>query len=211
MRDFFKFGYCVKYDDIKDIFIVGSSEDGWNIDSIATFAVVNKKWAQTSADLEAYRWVRYFSSIIIFPLSIKPDAVPYYTCFRHLYLMAFTSGIDYAGSDGIHMIEIKVKGSTYRKPLPNLPGDDYSPLKGDLWKLDINYFGVPHNCIIRTDIEGVALLAGSSDGWNIDSVFTYTFYTNSVFQLFTADVDVYRWLDTDSSPEYKHFQLTLAW
>ena len=213
LKNFFRYNHCVKISDIKYISIAAGSRDGWNVDSVITFGVVNKNvWAQTSADLDIYHWFDYDSPPIEFLLSLKADVIPSYTCIRYLYLMAYTSGVNYAGSDESHVIELKVKGSTYRKTLLNLPGDDYSPLKGDLWKLDLRaFFGVPSNaCVKRADIEGIALLAGSSDEWNIDSVFTYAAYDNQQHQLTSVDLDVYRWLDTDSLPAYKHFQLTLV-
>ena len=209
LRSFFGFHSCVKIGDIESINIIAGSNDGWNIDSIVTFAVYDKSyWEVTSEDFNVNRWVDTdHVSQRVFPLSLtKPTG----RCVQSLYVMAHTSNVPSAGADKIHKIELQEKGLTVAKELPNLPGDDYFPSKGDLWKLNLNTFFGVKGCISRKDITGIALLAGNNDGWNIDSVITYVVFNNNQYQVSSVNLDANRWVDGDSAPSYKRFQLTLV-
>lgn len=58
LKSFFEIDRCIRIGDIQSISIIADSKDGWNIDSIITFAVINQQyWAQISANLNAYRWI----------------------------------------------------------------------------------------------------------------------------------------------------------
>ena len=57
LTDFFGFTGCITINDIDRISILKSSSDGWNIESIATFAVVSEYWELTSADFNVIQRV----------------------------------------------------------------------------------------------------------------------------------------------------------
>ena len=210
LKYFFGFTTCITINDIQQIAILQGSHDGWNIESIVTFAVVNKnEWEMTSADFKVFRWIKGNSNAkhkeFILSLHISTGH-----CIRFLYVVAYTTGEIFGSSDGSHRIELKAKGATKAKVLPNLPGDDFSPSKGDLWTLSIkDYFGF-HGCITKDDIQGIALLSGSNDGWHIDSVVTYVAVHQRIWELSSVDLDANRWVDGDSSHTYKRFNLNLV-
>ena len=57
LTDFFGFTGCITINDIDRISILKSSSDGWNIESIVTFAVVSEYWELTSADFNVIQWI----------------------------------------------------------------------------------------------------------------------------------------------------------
>ena len=104
-----------------------------------------------------------------------------------------------------HKIELQAKEVTKTQTLPDLPGDDYSSSKRDLWKLSIeNYFGFT-GCITKhcQDIQGIALLAGNNDGWHIDSIVNYVAVNEFNWELCSVDLEANRWVDGDSLHTYK--------
>ena len=210
LKNFFGFTTCITINDIQQIAILQGSNDGWNIKSIVTFAVVNKnEWEMTSADFNVFQWIDGDSHAthkeFILSLHISTGH-----CINFLYVVAYTTGIKHAGADSSHRIELRAKGVTKVKVLPNLPGDDFSPSKGDLWTLSIkDYFGL-YGCITKDDIQGIALLSGSNDGWHIDSVVTYVAVNQRMWELSSVDLDANRWIDGDSSHTYKRFNLNLV-
>ena len=114
------------------------------------------------------------------------------------------------GADLRHKIELQAKGITKTQILPDLPGDDYSSSKGDLWKLSIeDYFGFTGS-ITKQDIQGIALLAGNNDGWHIDSIVTYVAVNEFNWELSSVGLEANRWVDGDSLHTYKRFALTLV-
>ena len=64
--------------------------------------------------------------------------------------------------------------------------------------------------INQKSIQGIALLAGSNDGWHIDSVVTYVAVNKYNWELSSVDLDANRWIDGDSSHSYKRFTLNLV-
>ena len=123
--------------------------------------------------------------------------------------MAYTSGISDAGSDYLHRIRLQVKGSTSTETLPDLPADDYSPNRGNLWKLDLeNFFGFT-DCIRKNDIDSISILEGSNDGWNIDSIVTFAVVDQNSWELTSADFNVFQWIDGDSAAHDREFTLSL--
>ena len=168
LKDFFGFTTCITITDIQEISILQGNNDEWNIESIVTFAVVNQsEWEMTSADFNIFEWIA--EAYKEFKLSLRESTGQ---CIHFLYVMAYTSSEQSAdgGPDSVHLIEFRAKGAIKTEVLPDLPGDDYLIHKGDLWKLNIEkYFGLS-GCITKHDIEGIAILSGSKDGWHIDSI-----------------------------------------
>ena len=128
-------------------------------------------------------------------------------CLQSLYLLAFTSGITRGGSEHTHKVEVRAAGQTKLIDLPDLRGDDYLRNKGDLWKLslkdDLGFIG----CVTLRNLDGIAIVADSRDGWNIDSIASYVCAGGHCREA-THDFDVFQWIDTDGEPGHARFQLT---
>ena len=212
LKDFFGFTTCITITDIQEISILQGNNDEWNIESIVTFAVVSQsEWEMTSADFNVFEWIDGDSAEAYkeFTLSLRPSTGQ---CIHFLYVMVYTSSQANAdgGADSVHRIEFQAKGAIRTEVLPNLPGDDYLIHKGDLWKLNIEtYFGLS-GCINKHDIEGIAILAGGNDGWDIDSIVTYVAVNEHNWELSSVDLDADRWVDGDSSDTFKRFDLSLV-
>ena len=122
--------------------------------------------------------------------------------------MAFTSGVPNANSDTRHMVEITVAGVSSVILLPNLPGNDYQSLKGDLWKISFaDDFSFDY-CVRKNDIELIAIAESGNDGWNIETIVTFIESDNN-FELATEDFNVFRWIDGDSESSRRYFELNL--
>ena len=130
-------------------------------------------------------------------------------CYRELYVLAFTSGKNHAGSDDDAYLQITHKnGIVKHVQLYNRKGDDYSKNKGDLWKIKLSAFNFKDTCISRHDIKKLSLLHGGNDGWNIDSIVTFL-KVRSNYYLLSRDFNIFRWLDGNRSIRSRHFDLTL--
>ena len=100
-------------------------------------------------------------------------------------------------------------GQTKLIGLPNLPGNDFSMNKGDLWKLSFeNDLGFT-DCMTLGDLDAITIVADSTDGWNIDSIASYVCAAENC-QEATHDFDVFQWIDTNREPEDERFSLTNA-
>jgi hypothetical protein len=124
--------------------------------------------------------------------------------------MAFTSGIDNAGSDTSHIIEVQADAQVRSLVLHDRPGDDMQENKGDLWKIDFSDFQFTDGCITIGEISGASIVENGNDGWNIDSIATLVKDNRGGVELLTQDLDVFRWIDGDDLPQYRRFDLTLA-
>ena len=128
-------------------------------------------------------------------------------CIKSLYVMAFTSDLEHSGSDSPQGIEIRAGGDTYKTQLPNLPGDDYQPNKGDLWKLSFEKNFYIDKCVTSDMIGYIAITGSSKDGWNIDSIVTFFVYDEQYSKLATVNLDVLHWVDEDGADSHKQFEL----
>ena len=130
-------------------------------------------------------------------------------CIKHLYVLAHTSNVLYAGTNGDHKIALQAKGQLKTIILPR-PSGGLVQNKGDLWKLSLETdFGF-YDCVTVKQIENIALIENHSDGWNIDSIVTFLVVNPYYWALSSADFDVNRWVDKDGDPLYKQFILTLC-
>ncbi len=123
-----------------------------------------------------------------------------------LYILAFTSDLDHAGSDKSHEVAMSVNGIVGSTILPNLPGDDYLKNKGDLWKLGISSHFHFKGCVKKGAIDWIDVVEHSNDGWNIDSIVTFL-RDGSSYEVATIDFNVYRWIDGNGAQSHKRFRL----
>ena len=87
LTDFFGFTGCITINDIDRISILKSSSDGWNIESIVTFAVVSEYWELTSANFNVFQWIDRNSEDEHreFTLSLLTSTGKY-ICFQYNYI-----------------------------------------------------------------------------------------------------------------------------
>ena len=88
---------------------VAASDDGWNIASIFTYAVVNIEcWHLVSADYDVDQWVDGdgLDGHEEFALSLRTIAG---SCIKYLFINTYTSDVDDAQTkaDVSHKIELK--------------------------------------------------------------------------------------------------------
>ena len=126
-------------------------------------------------------------------------------CITDIYVFIHTSRQAGTGGGVDNSYDIKFhtsSGATYKSSLFDLPGDQASIGKGDLWKLDLNtHFGVPSGrCIRKSDIRSVAIEEDGNDGWLIDSVVTVIKKQRDDEETLTIDLDVEQWIDGDGNP-----------
>ena len=126
-------------------------------------------------------------------------------CITHIYVSAHTSrqGGTGGGTNSEHDIEFNTGPTTsYKSALIDLPGDQATIGKGDLWKLSLTaHFGVPvGTCIRKLDITRVAIEENSNDGWLIDSIITVVKKHRDDAEVLTIDLDKEKWIDGDGNP-----------
>ena len=210
IKVFFGFDSCITLDDIECISIVADSTDGWNIGSIVTFAVTDNCQEQISGDYSVNEWIDIddkFTDRLEYRLSLMTTAgLAACSCFRFLRILAYTSSIEHSQTVGDHKIELTVDGLTKTATLTKFPGQS----RGNLWSRSLaDDFGFP-GCIRKKDIQGIALLSGNNNGWNIDSIVTYVANNDYNWELSSVDLDVNRWIDSDSEEYRKRFDLNLV-
>ena len=129
-------------------------------------------------------------------------------CINYLYVMAYTSDLREAGSHDSPIISLQVNGSANTGRLPDLPGDDYYPNRGDIWKLHLtDYFGFT-DCITINDIDHISILGDNTDVWNIDSIVTFA-VVSEYWELTSADFNVFQWIRRGTEDESSEFTLSL--
>ena len=73
------------------------------------------------------------------------------------------------------------------------PGTDFELNKGDLWKFSLS-------CITLSSIHRVSVVAGGTDGWNIESIVTLVSESSAGrIQVLTQEFDAFRWIDSEGS------------
>lgn len=169
--------------------------------------VTNSKWTSLE-EASIFRKIRQSQSVHYYFIILFID------CLAWIYVMAFTSGIYDAGSDGQHGIEMLVTGQgSYRRSIAfyDRPENDMYSNKGDLWKIKFSDFKFPFTCIKLSQLHQVSIVAISTDGWNIESIVTLVKDTTGKIQILTQDLDIHRWIDGNGDPSQKRFVLTRAW
>ena len=206
MQTFFDFNTCITLDDIEGISIKANSNDAWNIGSVVIFAVSdNDCFEQISADYNIDQWIdgNGADDSKGYKLSLTTTAG---SCINYLRVLAYTSNVRYSETTGNHTIELKADGLPKRAILSDIPDQ----LRGNLWTLSFaGDFGFP-GCIRKKDIQGIAIIADSNDGWNIESIVTYVAGYKYDWELSSVDLDVNRWVDNNSEDSYKQFDLNLV-
>ena len=122
-------------------------------------------------------------------------------CLTHIYVFAQTAVPSGSGSNNIFKYAIGALTMYYKADLHDMPGDQTSEGKGDLWKLSLwKDFRVPITKCIKKDDFWAAIEYGGTDGWKIDSVISLYLMADGHFEMGTVDVDVNKWIDWDGDP-----------
>ena len=121
--------------------------------------------------------------------------------------MAYTSNLPNSGADFSADCSM-IMYSPQDYILPALPQDGYSPNKGDLWKLNLKTSFKITRCLTIDDIHCISILAGSNDGWNIESIVTFAVVNRYNWELISADLNMFQWNDIEVEAQ-KEFTLSL--
>ena len=124
--------------------------------------------------------------------------------------MGFTSDLVNADSDVRHRVKVTLtNGESGTKRLPNLPGDDYLMNKGDLWTISFRTHLDFTSCVMKSDIQSIAIKQGGNDDWNIKTIVTFV-GSGDDYELATTDFNVNRWIDSDGDESHRLFELNLV-
>ena len=79
-----------------------------------------------------------------------------------------------------------------------------------MWTFDFDNRSAKQKCVSIFDIKSIALVAGSNDGWRVDSAVTVL--QDSKNRSFTGSIDrnINTWVDRNGMPGSKRRQLTLT-
>ena len=141
--------------------------------------------------------------------SLQPD------CATHLYVMAFTAGSGYAGSDStpylhVYLNSVYLSNKHGSAKLYDRPGNDMYSNKGDFWIFNLKTdLGLTDNCITKDYIEKIVIQNGGNDGWKIESVMT-TLAAGTKYTVVTADIHLNKWVDGNPDEEDSFTSITLS-
>ena len=105
------------------------------------------------------------------------------------------------------MLEVTLVNSEKRRfTLTDIPLGGQSKL----WTFDLDNSQAVMNCVSVFDVNSIALVAASTDGWRVNS--TVTILQDSRNRTYTGSIDrnVNTWVDLNSKPERKRRELTLT-
>ena len=131
--------------------------------------------------------------------------------------MGFTSGYTYAESDDSPLLCIFLTNGEMREVLfPDLPSDEFTQNKGDLYTFSIQSFGFSNYwCTKRGEISRVVIRNGGTNAWNVESVVTMV--ENNApsgrigeYFLVTADFHINSWIDGYGEPHHEQIDLTMV-
>ena len=131
-------------------------------------------------------------------------------CNVRLYVLAFTGENQNSVTSDPPYIELRVGGEVGAVQLPLVTGLEFERNKGDLWELYLAQFEFTDTCIKQRDIDGVAVVEGGTDGWQIGSIATLLQDEDGSFALLSNDIGVDVWIDGNGGEETRRFDLTLT-
>lgn len=119
-----------------------------------------------------------------------------------------TAGKKWSGSGGPHGIYIVFKGGRNKTiSLSGLPKEN----QAKLYRFTAEQAGLDVECVSIFDIERIALVPQTTDGWLVDTIVTV--FADGKGRTFTGSIDREntRWLDLQDRPEFaEDLELTLA-
>ena len=122
-------------------------------------------------------------------------------CITDIYVLAHTFDASGAGTNHVYSYIFVAGGQSYSANLHDMPYDQASKGKGDLWKLNLqNHFHTGTACIRKNEITSAAIEEGGTDGWRIDSVVSAVKAGGS-FEVLTLDMEVNQWIDRDGNSQ----------
>ena len=127
-------------------------------------------------------------------------------CVDKFNLLAITSAVTNAQTDGTHSLEVTANGEVRSIDICGR-GTICSSSDVDYYTLDIERFGFSSSCIRKEDFEGAKLKQMSNDGWNVGSVYLFV-DTCETHELLTADPKFDKWIDGDGDANNHEHSLT---
>ena len=123
--------------------------------------------------------------------------------------MAFTGTSRNSFTSNPPTIILQVNDEVGKIALPTPTGNEFSPGKGDLWRVDISNFKFTDTCVTKGDVSKITLEETGNDGWLVDSIVTFL-RSDGAFILLSVDIDVNRWIDGNGGTELEQFSLTIV-
>ena len=107
--------------------------------------------------------------------------------------------VDNAGTDASPKIEIDALYQVKSLQLPDLPADDYTERKVDMFKIPMADFGFSPSCIRPSDIVRMTtIIEGGGDGWFIGHILVTGVMYNFQFDMLAENMFANRWIDDDT-------------
>ena len=106
-------------------------------------------------------------------------------------------------------LEMTIGVETGSVQLQPVNGDEFERGRGAVWTFNTADFGFTDRCIEVDDVDGLAVLEGGTDGWNIATIVTQVLDDDGDFSVLSSDIGVDRWIDGNGGEERKRFDLTL--
>ena len=131
-------------------------------------------------------------------------------CLKTIYVWAYTSTIDHSDSDESPTIEIAALNQVKSINLPDLPEDDYTKEKVDMFPIPMEWFGFSPSCVHPSDIVRITIVEDGDDGWNIGHILVAGVMDKSQHDMLAENMSANRWIDGDGGSADERFDLDLA-
>ena len=129
------------------------------------------------------------------------------SCLQSIKLFVVRGTHRYALSNGPHTIKI-VTHSEYAAHL--IDSESFWGYRDNELTLSLQSdFGFT-TCVRKGDVESVAIVPMSNDGWQVKTIVTFVCESESRCTLLTQDLDVNYWVDADGSTNGDPLTLSLV-
>ena len=135
-------------------------------------------------------------------------------CLETIHVWAKTGTVGNTGSDDSPFIEIDAVSQVRSLRLPDLPADDYTEGKVDMFRIPMGDFGFSvytwsgvSSCVRPSDIQRITIVEGGDDGWNIEHILVTGIMYNGQFDMLAENMFANRWIDGDGGSGDERFDL----
>ena len=198
------------HQDIKEVYLRAGGNDGWYVESIATYiAGINKKYTKLTTDPGFNMWVDG-NEEHLYPYNAKEhlltNAVPG-SCITYIRVDAMTgdkAGADFSRRWGKNHLIVLILSNNQKLQ---------AELEGAMTR-DTPYMRELHfasqfqatQCVSLSDIKEIHLQAqnGGDDGWYIASIHTSAKRGDREYEDLTNDPHLNKWLDANEESKYRY-------